>query len=115
MEGTVRILEGLSCYTRRKTYTSPQLFRRFVGTPFPPWNEGTDVWGVQHLLNPELGEPVFAEWYGSEEMINAVCELLEVKPEELQLGRYSVSIYGIHLNKNILIRLTRIRAVQYAG
>ncbi|KAI8582289.1 hypothetical protein K450DRAFT_228260 [Umbelopsis ramanniana AG] len=66
--------------------------RRLVGTPFPPWNEGTDVWGVQHLLNPELGEPVFAEWYGSEEMINAVCELLEVKPEELQLELFNMLV-----------------------
>lgn len=66
---------------------NPCRCRRFVGTPFPPWDEGTDVWGVQHLLHPDLGEPVFAEWYGSEEMINAVCELLEVKPDELQLGK----------------------------
>jgi len=46
--------------------------RRLVGTPFPPWNEGTDVWGVQHLLHPDLGEAIFAEWYGSEEMVHAV-------------------------------------------
>jgi hypothetical protein len=48
-------------------------------------------------LNPELGEPVFAEWYGSEEMINAVCELLEVKPEELQLGEYFILKYMVHI------------------
>ncbi|KAH8551490.1 hypothetical protein BGW37DRAFT_537989 [Umbelopsis sp. PMI_123] len=66
--------------------------RRFVGTPFPPWDQGTDVWGVQHLLHPDLGESIFAEWYGSEEMINAVCELLEVKPDELQLELFNMLI-----------------------
>jgi hypothetical protein len=40
-------------------------YRRLVGTQFPPWNEGTDVWGVQHMMHPDLNEPVFAEWYGS--------------------------------------------------
>jgi hypothetical protein len=88
MEGTVRILERQATEHKEIFIQTHTFFRRFVGTPFPPWNEGTDVWGVQHLLNPKLGEPVFAEWYGSEEMINAVCELLEVKPEELQLGGY---------------------------
>jgi hypothetical protein len=88
MEGKVRGLDAIAGGIGRTFAPTYNLFRRFVGTPFPPWNEGTDVWGVQHLLNPELGEPIFAEWYGSEEMINAVCELLEVKPNELQLGRY---------------------------
>jgi hypothetical protein len=74
---------SLAC---KKLCTNQCPCSRFVGTPFPPWDQGTDVWGVQHLLHPDLGESIFAEWYGSEEMINAVCELLEVKPDELQLG-----------------------------
>lgn len=37
-------------------------------------------------MNPDLAEPVFAQWYGSPELINAVCELLEVREDELQLG-----------------------------
>lgn len=60
---------------------------RLVGTQFPPWTEGTDVWGVQHLMHPELKEPVFAEWYGSPQLQEAVCQLLGTKPEELQLGK----------------------------
>jgi hypothetical protein len=58
-----------------------------VGTQFPPWTEGTDVWGVQHLMHPALQEPVFAEWYGSSDVQQAVCQLLGIKPEELQLGK----------------------------
>jgi hypothetical protein len=61
--------------------------RRLVGTQFPPWTEGTDVWGVQHLTHPELQEKTFAEWYGSPKLLEAVCQLLHTKPEDLQLGK----------------------------
>lgn len=63
------------------------LYSRLVGTQFPPWAEGTDVWGVQHLMHPELKEPVFAEWYGSSQLQEVVCQLLGTKPGELQLGK----------------------------
>lgn len=59
---------------------------RLVGTQFPPWKEGTDVWGVQHLMHPELKETVFAEWYGSSQLSESVCQLLDTNLEELQLG-----------------------------
>lgn len=39
-------------------------------------------------MHPELSEPVFAEWYGSPLLQEAVCQLLGTKPEELQLGIY---------------------------
>ncbi|ORZ00418.1 hypothetical protein BCR43DRAFT_485184 [Syncephalastrum racemosum] len=67
-------------------------YRRLVGTQFPPWTEGTDVWGVQHLIHPELHEPVFLEWYGSEALMSAVCQLLHAKPEDLQLELFNLLI-----------------------
>ncbi|KAG2197061.1 hypothetical protein INT46_002783 [Mucor plumbeus] len=67
-------------------------YRRLVGTQFPPWAEGTDVWGVQHLMHPELKEPVFAEWYGSSQLQEVVCQLLGTKPGELQLELFNLLI-----------------------
>ncbi|KAI8984659.1 hypothetical protein BDF20DRAFT_861100 [Mycotypha africana] len=67
-------------------------YRRLVGTQFPPWTEGTDVWGVQHLMHPELNEPVFADWYGSAKLQETVCQLLGTKPEELQLELFNLLI-----------------------
>lgn len=67
-------------------------YRRLVGTQFPPWTEGTDVWGVQHLMHSELKESVFAERYGSSQLSEAVCQFLGTKPEELQLGKRSITI-----------------------
>ncbi|KAL0090030.1 hypothetical protein J3Q64DRAFT_1727998 [Phycomyces blakesleeanus] len=67
-------------------------YRRLVGTQFPPWTEGTDVWGVQHLIHPELNEPVFLEWYGSTKLLQSVCELLGAKKEDLQLELFNLLI-----------------------
>lgn len=75
--------KGLS--KSKKQYIQ-RVSRRLVGTQFPPWTEGNDVWGVQHLLHPELKEPIFAEWYGSTKLLEAVQQLLDAKQEELQLG-----------------------------
>ncbi|KAI9318603.1 hypothetical protein BX666DRAFT_1929702 [Dichotomocladium elegans] len=67
-------------------------YRRLVGTQFPPWTEGTDVWGVQHLLHPELQEPIFAEWYGSAKLIEAVCQLLGTSADKLQFELFNLLI-----------------------
>lgn len=69
------------------------ILRRLVGTQFPPWTEGTDVWGVQHMIHPDLKEKVFAEWYGSPKLLEAVEQLLHTKHDDLQLGnKYFYSI-----------------------
>lgn len=62
--------------------------RRIVGKQFPPFDHdgNPDSWGVQHLMHPDLGEPVFAKYYTSEGMKGAVRELLEVGDEELMMG-----------------------------
>ncbi|CAO3611513.1 unnamed protein product [Mucor hiemalis] len=67
-------------------------YRRLVGTQFPPWDEGTDVWGVQHMTHPDLKEPVFAEWYGSEKLLAAVEQLLHTKHDDLQLELFNLLI-----------------------
>ncbi|KAG1447800.1 hypothetical protein G6F56_009145 [Rhizopus delemar] len=67
-------------------------YRRLVGTQFPPWTEGTDVWGVQHLLHPELQEGIFSEWYGSPLLLEAVQQLLQAKHDELQLELFNLLI-----------------------
>ena len=44
-----------------------------------------DVWGIHNLIHPNMGEPVFLEWYGSDIMVGACSELLHVSPDNLQL------------------------------
>ncbi|KAL1915234.1 uncharacterized protein VTP21DRAFT_7510 [Calcarisporiella thermophila] len=67
--------------------------RRIAGVQFPPWPEdGPDVWGIQHVMHPDLGEPIFAQWYGSPALLGAVCDILGVKEEELQLELFNLLI-----------------------
>ncbi|ORZ24010.1 hypothetical protein BCR42DRAFT_402049 [Absidia repens] len=66
--------------------------RRLVGTQFPPWTEGDDVWGVQHLLHPDLNETVFMEWYGSEALLAAVSQLINTKRDDLQFELFNLLI-----------------------
>ena len=61
--------------------------RRTVGKQFPPFdNENPDSWGVQHVMHPDLGEPVFAQWYTSPLLIDAAKTLLDCREEDLQMG-----------------------------
>ncbi|ORZ14196.1 hypothetical protein BCR42DRAFT_354668 [Absidia repens] len=66
--------------------------RRLVGTQFPPWTEGDDVWGVQHLLHPDLKETAFMEWYGSEALLGAVSQLLHTKRDDLQFELFNLLV-----------------------
>jgi hypothetical protein len=59
---------------------------RVVGKQFPPYGTGDDIWGVQHAMHPELGEPVFARWYAGYAMRGAARTLLGCRDEELQMG-----------------------------
>lgn len=62
--------------------------RRTVGKQFPPYdNNNPDSWGVQHLMHPDLGEPIFAEWYTSGLLVQTVCSLLDCDEHGLQMGR----------------------------
>jgi ectoine hydroxylase-related dioxygenase (phytanoyl-CoA dioxygenase family) len=37
---------------------------------------GDDIWGVSHLMHPDLGEPVFAEYMASEPVLGVASTLL---------------------------------------
>lgn len=39
-----------------------------------------DIWGVQHLLHPGLGEPVFAEYMATDAVLKVARDLLEEDP-----------------------------------
>lgn len=63
--------------------------RRTVGKQFPPYgDENPDSWGVQHVMHPDLGEPVFVQWYTSSNLLAIVTELLGCQVTDLQMGAY---------------------------
>lgn len=38
-------------------------------------------------MHPDLGEPVFAQWYGSEDMLDVSAALMGVTRAEMQFGK----------------------------
>jgi len=93
--------------TIEKTRNGSWPYRRMVGKQFPPFTgDNTDSWGVQHLMNPKLNEPVFAEWYGSKEVIEMACQLMDCQPQDLQLELFNLLInpectpYGLRWHRD---------------
>ena len=74
-----------------KTRSGAWPHRRTVGKQFPPFDDSNpDSWGVQHVMHPALGEPVFARWYTFEGVRTVAAALLGCDAEALQMGAYSV-------------------------
>lgn len=66
---------------------------RIVGKQFPPWDaDGPDIWGIQHIMDPALGEPSFSEFYASDALLDVVCELLECDANEICLELFNLLI-----------------------
>ena len=74
-----------------KTRAGAWPHRRTVGKQFPPFDDtNPDSWGVQHVMHPELGEPVFARWYTSEGVRATAAALLGCDMGALQMGALSL-------------------------
>ena len=54
-------------------------------------------------MHPELGEKAFAEWYESDELVEAIKQLLQCEEQDLQMGKSSI---------HILVVSRRCRVVQ---
>ncbi|KAL7411360.1 hypothetical protein BDY24DRAFT_410260 [Mrakia frigida] len=65
---------------------------RVVGKQFPPFPPGEDIWGIQHLMHPDLESPVFASWYGSEPILDVSAKLLGCRREEMQLELFNLLV-----------------------
>lgn len=68
---------------------------RTVGKQFPPWDPTVEkgIWGVQHLMNPDLpGNAVFASAYFSEEILRIVRELLQCDDEVLVMELFNMLV-----------------------
>ena len=71
-----------------KTREGAWTHRRTVGSQFPPYKDSDDAWGVQHVMHPDLHEPIFLEWYSSPEICAVAQELLQCNSTDLQMGLF---------------------------
>lgn len=70
---------------------------RTVGKQFPPWDfskvKEDGIWGVQHLMNPEMpGNALFTELYFSEEILSIVKELLQCTDDKLVMELFNMLV-----------------------
>jgi len=68
---------------------------RTLPKQFPPWHSDPShgVWGVQHLLHPNMpSQPEFAASYFSEIVVGPVRELLECEDTDLIMELYNLLI-----------------------
>jgi len=92
------LLESLRAACDRvieKARSGTWIERRTVGKQFPPWPRDHDpraIWAVQHVMHPQLAEPIFAQWYGSAKLIQTVAEILQVQPNQLQFELFNLLI-----------------------
>lgn len=100
-----------------KTRSGRWPYRRVWGKQFPPFDtdqEVPDVWGVQHVMHPDLGERAFATWYASRKLVNVAKGLLGCEEDELQMGELKllcddcVTIIFCYW-KALMIRLVHVR------
>ena len=56
-----------------------------------------DIWGVSHLLHPDLGEPIFAEYIASPVVIDIVGGLLKIKPQD-HVARLQLELVNMLIN-----------------
>ncbi|EWC43951.1 hypothetical protein DRE_01303 [Drechslerella stenobrocha 248] len=68
--------------------------RRIVGKAFPPWPEsGPDIWGIQHLMHPDLSLPIFKQIYVTPALLSTACQILALEsPASLQLELFNLLI-----------------------
>ncbi|TIA89211.1 hypothetical protein E3P99_02172 [Wallemia hederae] len=69
-------------------------YRRVIGKQFPPWNDADspDSWGVQHLMHPELGLPIFRDFYTSEKLVELAGGLIGCDAALLQMELFNMLI-----------------------
>jgi hypothetical protein len=66
---------------------------RAVGKQFPPFPiDREDIWGVQHLMHPDLQEPIFLEWYTSPLLLATICEIIGCEEDDLQLELFNLLV-----------------------
>jgi hypothetical protein len=79
-------LKGACKYTTDAARQGKWPSVRTVPKQYPPWQpfeKGDNIWGVQHLLHPDMmARDTFAELYFGDPVLNVVKELLGLKHDD---------------------------------
>lgn len=83
--------------TVERTRSGEWPYFRSLPKQFPPWNDDVSqgIWGVQHLLHPDMAQQdkdVFASSYFGDTMVNAVTALLNCAQDHLVMELYNMLV-----------------------
>jgi len=70
-------------------------YLRTTPKQFPPWpsDPSSGIWGVQHILHPDLpGHEVFAANYFGDEMTDVFTQIMDCKEDELIMELYNMLV-----------------------
>ena len=89
-----------SCkYTTDRARNGQWPYVRTVPKQYPPWQEwkpGDNIWGVQHLLHPDMNvRDTFAELYFSDEVLGVVKELVGLKDDPEGDGKLVMELFNL--------------------
>ncbi|KAF3105787.1 hypothetical protein TWF569_008914 [Orbilia oligospora] len=69
--------------------------RRIVGKAFPPWpSSGPDIWGIQHLMHPDLKLPIFKQIYTDPKLLSTACAILSLP----SAGNLQLELFNLLIN-----------------
>lgn len=92
-------LRAAATHTTSSSRTGAWPHVRVVGRQFPPWDPAEaleeGIWGVQHLLHPDLPGPdggEFSRAYFSEELLGPAREIMGCRDEELVMELFNMLV-----------------------
>lgn len=92
---SVVALRAAAARTTALARSSQWPYIRTIPKQFPPWpsDPSCGIWGVQHLLHPDLADhDIFAASYFSDGVVHAVGDLLGCGEEELVMELYNLLV-----------------------
>jgi len=95
-------LRGASSYITFRARQGKWPYIRTVPRQFPPWgstppaDEGGGIWGVQHLLHPDMpARDTFAELYFSDAILDVVKQLVGLEADEKGDGKLVMELFNL--------------------
>lgn len=92
-------LQAACKYQTERARNGKWPYVRTVPKQYPPWQHwkpGDNIWGVQHLLHPDMPiRDVFAELYFSDEVLNIVKELVGLEVNDTTDDQLVMELFNL--------------------
>ncbi|KAK5458246.1 hypothetical protein LTS15_004326 [Exophiala xenobiotica] len=95
----LHVLRTACEYTTDRARQGQWPYVRTVPKQYPPWHQwkpGDNIWGVQHLLHPDMKtRDIFTELYFSDEILSVVKELVGLKNDPQGYDKLVMELFNL--------------------